>query len=61
MILKTKYLIFLTKLLTLLLLLLKNEIPDHRKYITAPEFDKLTAEKFIAILILELKVILLIS
>ena len=28
----------------------KNKIPDHSKYITSPEFNKLTAENFTATL-----------
>ena len=44
--LKTKYLILATT--TTALTAAENKIPDYSKYITTPEFNKLTAENFSA-------------
>ena len=33
---------------TTVLTAIENKIPDHSKYITTPEFNKITAEKFAA-------------
>ena len=47
--LKTKYLV-LRLVTTTALAAVENKILDHSKYITAPEFNKLTAGGFAAIL-----------
>ena len=46
--LKTKYLIQINLATTATITAAENKIPYHSKYITTPEFNKLTAENFTA-------------
>ena len=46
--LKTKYQLFTNLATTAALTAVENKIPDHSKYITTPEFNKITAENFAA-------------